>query len=107
MKKNDPFIPLLEEIRELHKRKRHDYGGDDPLANLKLCEMAGIPAWHGVAIRMTEKLSRLLNFIKQGKLAVKDEGIRDTLLDMAVYSLLVIVLLEESRQDNQARKKRR
>lgn len=95
-KRVDPFHRLLNEVRELHRRKNHDYAGaDDRLANLKLCEMAGIPGWVGVSVRLTDKLSRLLNFVRQGKLAVKDEGIRDTLLDMAVYSLLAIVLLEE------------
>lgn len=92
---DDPFIRLLAEIRELHKRKRHDYGGNDPLGNLKLCEMAGIPAWVGVSIRLSDKFSRLMNFVRQGRLAVNSEPIRDTLMDMAVYSLLAIVLMDE------------
>ena len=57
----DPrFYKLLEEIAELHSRKNHDYTpSGDPLANFRMCEKFGIPAWKGVLTRMSDKWSRL------------------------------------------------
>lgn len=89
------FYELLDELAELHSRKNHDYSGDDPLANLKMTEAAGIAAWVGVVVRLTDKMSRLLSFAKKRTLLVQDEGIVDTLKDMAIYALLGIVLFEE------------
>lgn len=90
------FYALLSEIAELHAAKNHDYAGDaDPLRNLRMCEAAGIEAWKGVVVRLTDKLSRLQGFAKSGELRVKDESVIDTFKDMAVYSLLGLILYEE------------
>ncbi|KKN61526.1 hypothetical protein LCGC14_0521140 [marine sediment metagenome] len=88
------FYQLLDEIADLHDRKNHDYAGDDPLSNLKLCEEFGIPAWKGVIVRLTDKWSRITQLITK-EAQVKDESIEDTLKDSAVYSLLAIVLKRE------------
>ena len=55
------------------------------------CEQMGIPAWKGALVRMTDKISRLWNFAKKEKYLV-DESIEDTLKDLAVYSLITIIL---------------
>ncbi|KKN42485.1 hypothetical protein LCGC14_0712950 [marine sediment metagenome] len=88
------FYQLLDEIADLHDRKNHDYAGQDPLSNLKLCEEFGIPAWKGVIVRLTDKWSRITQLITK-EAQVKDESIEDTLKDNAVYSLLAIVLRRE------------
>ena len=59
--------------------------------------MADIPAWKGVAIRIGDKFSRLMSFVKQEELKVKDESIRDTLIDMANYALICAVLYDEAK----------
>ncbi len=83
------FYELLDEIAQLHSSKSHDYGGKDPLSNLREF------GWKGVIVRLGDKYCRLRNFAKQGELKVKDESLKDTLMDNAVYSLLAIVLFEE------------
>lgn len=93
--RNPAFHALLDEIRALHDSKSHDYTPEaDPLANLRRCEAFGIPAWQGVLIRLTDKWSRLEQ-LANGK-TPKHESMRDTLIDNAVYSLLAILLLDET-----------
>lgn len=89
------FYKLLEEMANLHSRKNHDYSGDDPLSNLKSSIEIGIPAWKGILIRLMDKWARLKTFAKKEILEVKEESIKDTLMDNAVYSLLCIIIYEE------------
>ena len=91
------FYKLLEEIANLHEMKNKDYAGvHDPLSNLRGSERLGIDAWKGVLVRIGDKFDRINNItIKGGETAVKNESIIDTLMDLAVYSLLCIVLYKE------------
>jgi hypothetical protein len=88
------FYELIAEICELHARKNSDYArDDDPLSNFRQCEQFGIPAWQGALVRMGDKWSRICELAK-GK-TPQNESLRDSLIDLAVYSLIDIVLLEE------------
>ena len=93
MKHGSPkFYKLLDEMADLHSRKNADYTGkDDPLANLREF------GWKGVVVRISDKYFRLKNFAKHEKLEVKDETIKDTLLDLANYALLCLILYEEDK----------
>jgi hypothetical protein len=92
------FYKILDELRDLHSRKNHDYAGDDPLSNLKMCEKGGIAGWKGVVVRLTDKISRLLNFAKKGEFQVKDESVEDTFRDTAIYGILGLILYRESKK---------
>lgn len=94
----DPkFYVLLEEIAELHSQKNHDYArSDEPLSNFRRAEAFGVEPWRGILIRMSDKWSRLEQ-LASGK-TPKNESMRDTLIDNAVYSLLAILLLDEAKQ---------
>jgi len=101
------FYELLEEIKEIHSSKNHDYAKTtDPFSNLKMCEEIyvkcphckkshPIPAHIGTLIRMSDKWSRLIQLTKKEG---KNESVRDSLMDLAVYSLLRIILLEEEKK---------
>ena len=94
LKQEDRFTQLLHQLKKLHDKKSHDYAkNEDPLSNLRECEKMGVPAWVGVLIRMGDKISRLQQLTRK-KPKVK-ESIRDNLMDIAVYSLLAIILYEE------------
>ena len=81
------FYEILDVIKELHDKKRHDYGAnEDIFANFRLSELSGISAWQGSVVRMGDKYARISNFIKKGEFKFKEEGIKDTLMDMAIYS---------------------
>jgi len=96
------FYDLLQEMRTLHDKKRHDYAQEaDPFANFRLSELGGIDAWKGIAVRLGDKYSRLMSFIQKGELKYNDESIKDTLMDNAVYSLIALILYEESQENKE------
>jgi len=96
LKGHPRFYEIIEEMKRIHSAKNQDYAKEsDPLDNLKQCEKIGIPAHIGCFIRMQDKFSRLTNLFSGKEAQVKDESINDTLTDLAVYSVLCRVLLEE------------
>lgn len=88
------FKSILAEMEALHDKKQQDYGKDaDPFANVRASEDFGIPGWHGCLIRANDKMRRLQTFCQKGTLA--NEGVEDSLLDLAVYSVIALVLWRE------------
>jgi len=95
------FYELLTKMAEIHSSKNKDYATGhhkDPLANFKLSKQMGIPAWKGALVRITDKISRLWSFAKKEDYAIKSESFEDTLIDLANYSLLCLILYKESKQ---------
>ena len=93
------FLALLHEMASLHRSKSADYGSaDDPLANIRQgAEFVGIEPWRGCMVRIADKVQRLRTYCKTGTLV--HEGVKDTLLDLAAYSLLAVVLFEEANDE--------
>lgn len=88
------FTELLAEIKALHEAKNADYSNDkDALLCFQTSEQIGIPAYKGCLVRMGDKYNRACQLAKK-EANVKDETIKDTLMDLAVYSLLCIELYE-------------
>ena len=99
MKQSEEFYRLLEVMKSVHNSKRHDYASkEDIFQNFRTSELGGIEAWKSVAIRIGDKFSRLMSFVKQGELKVHDETIGDTLIDMANYALICHILFYEQKQ---------
>ena len=95
------FYELLNTIKNLHDSKKHDYGAkEDIFANFRLSALTGIEPWKGSVVRMGDKYSRICSLIKNGDFKFKEENIKDTLLDMAIYSLITIVLYEQEMFDS-------
>lgn len=92
----DPrFYLLLDEIAALHSRKNHDYAKtDEPLSNFTRSAALGVEPWRGVLIRMSDKWSRIEQ-LASGK-TPKNESMRDSLIDLAVYALIDVLLLEDA-----------
>ena len=85
---------LCDEARSLSERKNHDYSGgkDDthPFLNFTRCEAMGICKTEaGIMVRLTDKMSRLSTFITTGEFKVKDEALRDTILDIVNYAIIL------------------
>jgi hypothetical protein len=72
------------EAMELFKKKNADYG--DAFAKFGVI---------GVLMRIEDKIQRSLSITKNGVNLVKDEGIRDTLLDLHNYAAMALMLLDE------------
>ena len=92
------FYDLCDGLKRMHAGKSRDYGcpsGTDPLANIRNgAKFVGIPAWKAAMVRLSDKVTRLATFNATGSL--HNEGVIDTLEDLASYSLLALLLyLEE------------
>lgn len=88
------FDAVIREIQEMHIRKMADYGTDgNPYANLRASTSWNIPAWVGTMIRANDKIIRLQSLRKNGRLA--NESARDSLVDLATYTIAAIVLFDE------------
>lgn len=80
---------ICDKLNEIYIQKNHDYG-DSFSKTFKEEGMAM------ARIRLTDKLERFKRLTKtEGK--VKDESIIDTLLDLANYSLMTIMEIEDGK----------
>lgn len=86
--RDEQFLALQKRMFDLQKKKGADYAETiDGLRNLRRRGIEGIVA------RMGDKLSRIESLTHPGKnYQVNDESIEDTLIDLANYSLLLIIL---------------
>jgi hypothetical protein len=88
------FYDKLIAAALLHAKKQRDYGKEgDPFANVRASEEWGVPGWVGAMIRATDKVRRLQTHATRGSLI--NESVEDSLLDLAVYSLISLVLYEQ------------
>jgi hypothetical protein len=89
------FYDLCDSLKAMHARKSSDYGSStDPLANIRNgAEFVGIESWKGAMVRLSDKVTRLATYNRTGSLEY--EGVEDTLLDLASYALLALLLYKE------------
>lgn len=89
------FYLALGEAADMHARKQADYGRtEDPFANVRASEDFGIPGWVGCMVRANDKMRRLMKAARGGELA--NESVEDSLIDLAVYSVIALVLYRET-----------
>jgi hypothetical protein len=84
MNRPEQLQKVQKEAFELFVKKNADYG--DAFAKYGVI---------GVLMRIEDKLQRLLSITKNGVNLVKDEGIRDTLIDLHNYAAMAVMLLDE------------
>ena len=91
------FCSVLVEIEQLHLRKALDYGCDeDALSNIRSSsDVINVSPWAGCILRISDKMHRLRSYFRRGR--VEFDGIEDTLLDIAAYAVIALVLYRESR----------
>ena len=95
---SEDFHAVLEQIGELHDRKQKDYGSNnDPYHNVRSTEAWGIPAHVGALMRLNDKVNRLQSYIQTGEL--HNEGAEDSMLDIAVYAIIALVLHREANEE--------
>lgn len=85
--KVDRHKALCDELNQLYDKKNHDYG--DSFHETFLEEGMAMSR-----IRLMDKLNRFKKLSKSERM-VKDESIRDTLLDLANYALMTVLEMEE------------
>lgn len=93
---DDPFDKVIIEMLEMNRRKRNDYAGTDhPFQNFyDSAYQLNSTAGDSVETLIATKQSRLRVIRKPGH-EVSNEGLRDTILDRAVYSVIALGILDE------------
>jgi hypothetical protein len=80
------FAIELVRLYDLAKRKNHDYGSEN----------IGALGPKGVFVRIWDKVSRLKTGLWESQdFEVEDEKLLDTLEDLANYSIILILLLQD------------
>ena len=89
----EEYKRISEEMYEMFARKHMDYGlnnialgGDLTNDEDKKFSLTGL------AIRLTDKISRLKNLLINGKNYVKGEGMEDTFIDIANYGIIGLLV---------------
>lgn len=77
------FDQITAELRAILEKKNNDYGDDN----------IGVLGERGLFVRIWDKVQRLKQLVWNSKeLKVKDESIEDTLMDLANYSIIQVIL---------------
>lgn len=91
------FEAVVKEVVDMHRRKGADYGTqDDFFANVSASAQWGVPPWVGAMMRANDKVVRLQSAAKGSTL--QNEGIEDSLLDIATYAIIAVCLFRRELQ---------
>ena len=92
-KLSQEFKEIQDEMYRMFAAKHMDYGlqnislgGDLTKENDKKFSLTGL------SIRLTDKISRLRNLLTNGRKFVKGEGMEDTFIDIANYSIIGLLV---------------
>ena len=80
-------MQIRMELGAIYASKNADYG--DSFHKTYLEEGMAMPR-----IRLTDKLERFKQLTRSGQQEVRDESIRDTLLDLANYAIMTVMELD-------------
>lgn len=92
-----------DKMVEITAAKNADYtgGSEDPFFNFTRVEANNIcETERGFLTRMSDKFARITTFVNKGVLKVKEEGVEDTLLDLANYCILMAGYIRSKREAN-------
>ena len=85
------FMDITTNMVKTYVAKNHDYGNSFDNSLDKFGLIASI-------VRMSDKMNRLETLVTK-KAQVKDESIKDTLLDLANYSIMTVMWLNKNDND--------
>lgn len=89
MEKNQ-FESVLAEMLATYNKKNADYGNS---FSETIQEFGFVPA----VARINDKLKRVKNMVKGNEMNIKDESLRDNLMDIANYCVLTIMELDNQK----------
>lgn len=92
MDKTKKHLAVCQELNKLYERKNKDYGDSFHTSFVE----------EGLAmtrIRLGDKLNRFKTLSRGEQAAVKDESIRDTLMDLANYAIMTIMEMDIQKED--------
>lgn len=92
MSKVERHAAICAEINKLYEQKNHDYGNSFHQTFVE----------EGMAmarIRLGDKFNRFKTLSRNRDQQVKDESMRDTLIDLANYAIMTILEMEVAEHD--------
>ena len=89
MNKVDKFKQITDEMVKLYEKKSSDYGNSTHDTYMKYGAVAYL-------VRMEDKINRVRTLVQNRDYdyLVDDEKVKDTLIDLANYSILMLLELE-------------
>ena len=87
MNKVDRFKQITDEMVKLYEKKNSDYGNSIHDTYMKYGAVAYL-------VRMEDKINRVRSLTQNNNQKVEDEKIHDSLVDLANYSILMLLELE-------------
>lgn len=90
----DKFEAITKKMHSIFRKKNHDYGNSFEQS----LNEEGLAASR---IRIGDKWNRFKQLSKGAKAQVNDESLRDTLIDMAVYSVLTIMWIDKNTENGE------
>lgn len=88
----DKFKQITDEMVKLYERKNSDYGSSIHDTYMKYGAVAYL-------VRMEDKINRVRSLTQNNNQKVEDEKIHDSLVDLANYSILMLLELEGNKND--------
>ena len=97
------FYKILDELAELHSKKNYQYATDkDPLSNFRsagrMTEKLFKPNLNvplaTALVYMSKQYDGVVNMVGEGKTNTV-ESLKDKLMDISIYAILCMILLEE------------
>lgn len=85
------FRQITDKMNELYTQKNADYGDSFTKSLDDFGLIAGV-------VRLSDKFNRIKNLTKQNTQQVREENIEDTLLDLANYSVMCLIWLENQKE---------
>lgn len=83
----EQFMDITNNMVKTYAAKNHDYGNSFEESLDEFGLVASV-------VRLGDKMNRIKSLIKK-EAQVKDESIRDTLLDMANYAIMTVMWMDE------------
>ena len=90
----DRFKQITDEMVKLYEKKSSDYGNSTHDTYMKYGAVAYL-------VRMEDKINRVRTLVQNRDYdyLVDDEKVKDTLIDLANYSILMLLELEGNKND--------
>ena len=91
---SNEFQNIQDEMYEMFARKHMDYGLNNIALGGDIVNNSDDKKFSltGLAIRLTDKISRLRNLMVNGRNYVKGEGMEDTFIDIANYGIIGLLV---------------
>lgn len=84
----EQFMSITQDMTKTYAAKNHDYGNSFEQSLDEFGLIASI-------VRLSDKMNRIKSLIKK-EAQVKDESIKDTLLDMANYAIMTVMWMNKN-----------